>query len=171
MVKQRVDWFKQYRDILESDVIHGRRADGRDLDWMLHVNPALEEKGMLVVFNPLNEPVESTIRVNLYYTGLTETADIHAEGGDAESYELARDYTIDLPVQVPGGGMRWFVIRRGSRVNGATRAESAGAMPLYPPRLFLHAVSYIKLLDLPLVYDHSFDVLMLDRKHVRNARS
>ena len=27
MVKQWVDWFKQYRNILESDMIHGRRAE------------------------------------------------------------------------------------------------------------------------------------------------
>ena len=30
MVKAQVDWYKRHRDILESDVIHGRRADGRD---------------------------------------------------------------------------------------------------------------------------------------------
>ena len=53
MVGTWVDWFKAHRDILESDLIHGRRADARDLDWMLHVNPKLKEKGMLVVFNPL----------------------------------------------------------------------------------------------------------------------
>ena len=54
MVQRWVSWFKAHRDILESDLVHGRRADARDLDWMLHVNPALEEKGLLVVFNPLD---------------------------------------------------------------------------------------------------------------------
>src|SRR5690606_36701486 len=29
MVQRAVAWYKQYRDILESDIIHGRRADGR----------------------------------------------------------------------------------------------------------------------------------------------
>ena len=28
-LRERVSWFKRYREILESDVIHGRRADGR----------------------------------------------------------------------------------------------------------------------------------------------
>lgn len=30
MVKRWVDWFKAHRDILESDLIDGRRADARD---------------------------------------------------------------------------------------------------------------------------------------------
>lgn len=111
MVKGVVDWFKQYRDILESDIIHGRRADGRDLDWVLHVNPDLDDKGMLCVYNPLDHEVTKTIRVNLYYTGLTDTAQISAGGGDPAAYELARDYTVQIEVTVPAGGMSWYVIR------------------------------------------------------------
>ncbi len=111
MVKAKVDWFKARRDILESDLIHGRRADARDVDWMLHVNPALPEKGLLVVFNPLNEPVTRTLRVNLYYTGLTETARIRERDGPEQNRPLARDYTVELPVTVPAQGMNWFVVR------------------------------------------------------------
>ena len=110
MVKSKVDWFKAHRDILESDLIHGHRADARDLDWMLHVNPKLKEKGMLVVFNPLNEPVTRKLRVNLYYTGLTTSARLREKGGAAKRFKLARDYTVELPVTVPAQGMNWFVV-------------------------------------------------------------
>lgn len=110
MVKRWVEWFKAHRDILESDVIHGRRADGRDLDWMLHVNPRLEHKGLLVVFNPLTEAREKTLRVNLYYTGLTTTARVSHEGGPAKEYSLDRGYCIDLPVRVGPEAMTWLVI-------------------------------------------------------------
>ncbi len=110
MVKRWVDWFKAHRDILESDLIHGRRADARDLDWMLHVNPKLKEKGMLVVFNPLNQPVARTVQVNLYYTGLTDKARVSEQGRRATTFKLNRDYTIALPVRVPAQGMNWFVI-------------------------------------------------------------
>ncbi len=110
LVKKWVDWFKQYRDILESDLIHGRRADGRDIDWMLHVNPKLKHKGMLVVFNPLRTEVTKTLKVPLYYTGLTEAAKVSAMGARPVTHELARDYTIDLPVTVPAEGMCWYVI-------------------------------------------------------------
>jgi len=109
-VKRWVRWYKRYRYILESDVIHGRRADGRDLDWMLHVNPRLDRKGMLVVYNPLAEEVTRTLAVNLYYTGLDEIARVSHEGGAAVELELARDYGIELEVTVPAGGMTWFVI-------------------------------------------------------------
>lgn len=110
MVRRQVAWFKQYRDILESDLIHGRRADGRDLDWMLHVNPRLPIKGMLVVFNPLPEPVERLLRVNLYYTGLTEKARVREQDGPPRLFEIRRDGTIRLPVRVPGKSMNWYVI-------------------------------------------------------------
>ncbi|MBK7599629.1 MAG: hypothetical protein IPJ07_14355 [Acidobacteria bacterium] len=50
-----VQWFKKYRDILESDVIHVRRADGRNLDAVLHVNPSLPVKGLAMVFNPTDK--------------------------------------------------------------------------------------------------------------------
>ncbi len=109
MVKRWVDWYKAHRDILESDLIHGRRADGRDLDWMLHVNPKLREKGLLAVFNPLERAVERVLEVNLYYTGLTDAVRVRDAEGQAQTLSLARDYTLRLPVQVPPQGMRWWV--------------------------------------------------------------
>ncbi|MBN1852947.1 MAG: hypothetical protein JW829_09490 [Pirellulales bacterium] len=111
LVKNWVDWYKKYRDILESDIVHGRRADGRDLDWMLHVNPRLPQKGMLVVFNPLDKPVSKNIRVNLYYTGLTETATIREMENAAKTYQLARDYSVEIPVELGPAGFVWFVIQ------------------------------------------------------------
>jgi hypothetical protein len=65
---------------------------------------------MLVVFNPLNTPVSRTIRVNLYYTGLTEEAQVHEQEGTARPYKLARDFTIDVPVAIGPQGFAWFVI-------------------------------------------------------------
>ncbi len=111
LVQRWVGWFKAHRDILESDLVHGRRADARDLDWMLHVNPALDERGLLVVFNPLDRPVSRTLRINLYYTGLTETARVADPAGQEKSLSLLRDYSIQVPVEVPAQGMTWYLIR------------------------------------------------------------
>jgi hypothetical protein len=105
MVKRWVDWFKAHRAILESDLTHGRRADARDLDWMLHVNPQLPEKGLLAVFNPLNQPVEKSLSVNLYYTGLTDIAHVSEQGRPAKPMKLNRDYTIELPLRVEPQGL------------------------------------------------------------------
>ena len=110
MVRAQVAWFKAHRDILESDLIHGRRADARDLDWMLHVNPALKEKGLLAVFNPLDQPVTRTLRVNLYYTGLSESASLRSGDGPARRVTLNRDYAVDIPMTVPAQGMGWWIV-------------------------------------------------------------
>jgi hypothetical protein len=111
LVRDTVAWFERYRDILESDLIHGRRADGRDLDWMLHVNPRLDEKGMLVVFNPLEHEVKRSLRVNLYYTGLEHEARISHQDTAEQKVALARDYSVRLDVSVLAGGWTWYVIR------------------------------------------------------------
>lgn len=111
MVKQQVDWFKKYRNILESDIVHGRRADGRDFDWILHANPHLKNQGMLCVYNPLQQSVKKNLRVNLYYTGLHKIARIRHEENNAADIKVARDYHVDIPVEVPAGGMTWYVLQ------------------------------------------------------------
>jgi hypothetical protein len=75
------------------------------------VNPSLDEKGLLVVYNPLEHEVQRTLRVGLYYTGLTEVAQVSREGAAPVAYSLDRDDEIELPVSVPAGGMSWYVIR------------------------------------------------------------
>ncbi|MDX9754760.1 MAG: hypothetical protein RBU29_12420 [bacterium] len=113
MVQTQVAWFKKYRGILESDIIHdtSRRATGRDLDWYFHANPSLEEKGFLAIFNPLDHAVTKTIPLNLYYTGLTTTAHIAHKDQNPEKFTLNRDYTVQLPVTIPAHGMTWYVVR------------------------------------------------------------
>ena len=100
MVRTNVDWFKKYRDILESDMVHGRRADGRDLDWILHVNPSLDRKGMLCVYNPLDQGLSRIISVSLYYTGIREHATFVHEGENAVEFELDRAFRVQIPVEV-----------------------------------------------------------------------
>ncbi len=111
LVAAAVDWFKQHRHILESDVVHGRRADGRDLDWILHANPALDKKGMLCVYNPLTVDVAKTIRVDVYYTGIKGSAQVEDALGNRTDQELIDGRTIDLEVTVPARGMSWYILR------------------------------------------------------------
>lgn len=112
-VKAWVNWYKHHRDILESDLVHGRRADGRDVDWMLHVNPRLETKGMLVAYNPLDEPASRTIRVPLSLTGIDGEVRVEMNSGpstEAASVSIetvGRDGRVEVQVVVPAGGMTW----------------------------------------------------------------
>lgn len=88
----------------------GRRADGRDLDWMLHVNPNLEECELLVVFNPLDHAVTKSLNVPLYYTGLDRSMRMQTGIGASSasppaSAELQRDFSFEVTVTEPVGGM------------------------------------------------------------------
>jgi len=109
VVKKWVDFYKLHRPILESDFLHLRRADGRDLDYILHVNPTLKEKGLLMVHNPRDEEVTKQLTFPLYYTGLTETASIREQEGDARKIELDRKYNVKLDVKMPPKSHTWFV--------------------------------------------------------------
>jgi hypothetical protein len=109
LVKKWVAFYKKHRQVLDADILHLRRADGQDIDYILHVNPAGKEKGLLMVYNPLEQPVSKTLTVPLYYTGLTKTAKVCERDGAAEKYELDREYKIQLPVTVPARGVTWFV--------------------------------------------------------------
>ncbi|MFI4860946.1 MAG: LamG domain-containing protein [Phycisphaerales bacterium JB063] len=110
MVEKWIGWFKRYRDIITSDMIHVRRPDGRDIDVMLHVNPWLEEKGLAIFFNPLNEPMTREVVLPLYYTGLTDTASVREQEGEPEAYTLDARGNIVLTVTLPPRGVTWYVI-------------------------------------------------------------
>jgi hypothetical protein len=109
VVKRWVDFYKRHRAILDSDIIHLRRADGRDLDYLLHVNPLLAEKGLLMVYNPLDREVEKTLSIPLYYSGLTRTAKVSQRENASKTIELDRGYRLALPVNLPARGCTWFV--------------------------------------------------------------
>ena len=46
LVKKWVEFYKECRDILDSEIIHVSRPDGRETDCILHVNPQLKHKGL-----------------------------------------------------------------------------------------------------------------------------
>ncbi len=106
-----VGWFKQYRTILESDVIHVRRADGRNLDAIVHVNPTLPVKGLVVVFNPTDQELQQTLALPLYYTGLNSEVTVAERGRRPARLRLDREYRIRLRPKVGPRSLTWFVIR------------------------------------------------------------
>ncbi len=109
LVIRVIKWYKQYREILNSDVIHLRRADGRDWDGILHANPMLKTKGLMMLYNPLKETITRTIKVPLYYTGLTDAAKVREKEGKSVRHKLNRDFTIDLTFTIPAEDYTWFV--------------------------------------------------------------
>jgi hypothetical protein len=109
LVKKWVTFYKTHREALDGDLIHLRRANGRDWDGWLHVNPRGKEKGLAFIYNPLSEAIERDIRMPLHYTGLTNSAKVSVEGADATVATLDSTDAVTLKVKVPGHGYTWFV--------------------------------------------------------------
>jgi hypothetical protein len=112
VVEHWVGWFKAHRAILESDIIHVRRPDGRDVDCFLHVNPQIKERAMAVVYNPLRVDADHVLELPLGYSGLTDRVLIRHESGKAEEGRLDREYRLRVPVHVPAQGMTWCVMEQ-----------------------------------------------------------
>jgi hypothetical protein len=110
MLQKWMAWYRQHFDVIHGDIIHLKRPDGRSLDYYLHVNPSGKEKGMLLVFNPLNHEVSQTLEIPLYYTGLTNTAKIRVQDSALQTFKLDREFLVNLPVKIPANGYSWFVI-------------------------------------------------------------
>jgi hypothetical protein len=110
VVSNTIKWYKKYRDILNSDIIHLRRADGRDWDGVMHVNPQLKTKAFLMLFNPLKETITRTVQLPLYYAGLKNTAMISEKETAAKNFKLDRDYNVELTFTILPASYTWFVI-------------------------------------------------------------
>ena len=109
VVKKWVDFYKAHREALDGDLIHLRRADGRDWDGWLHVNPQGREKGFAFFYNPLPVAIERDIRVPLRYTGLSESARVSVEGGPATLIDLDRSESAAVRIKVPAQGRTWLI--------------------------------------------------------------
>jgi hypothetical protein len=83
---------------------------------VLHVDPGLKERGLAILFNPLEGEVTRKIRLPLYYTGLADRASIREKGGAAREYRLDRGYGAEVEVRIPGRGWTWLLVEgEGSR--------------------------------------------------------
>lgn len=110
LVSKTIKWYKNYREILNSDMIQLRRADGRDWDGLIHVNPALKQKGFVMLYNPTKEKITRTIQLPLYYTGLTESAMIKEKEGVSKKYKLNRNYEVELSFTIGPDTFTWFTV-------------------------------------------------------------
>lgn len=111
VVKKWVGFYKKHRQILDSDIIHLRRPDGSDWDGILHVNPTASEKGLMMLYNPLDVPLTRTLKVPVYYTGLTNQVKVEGADGKTKTYSVNRDYEISLTVTIPANGYGYYILK------------------------------------------------------------
>ena len=110
LVEKTINWYKKYRAILNADMIQLRRADGRDWDGFLHVSHSLQQKGLLMVYNPLKEKITRTINLPLYYTGLTDKAVVKIKDSNPSLAKLNRKYEIELTLSIDPENYTWVII-------------------------------------------------------------
>ncbi len=105
-----VGWYKKYRDILNADIIHLRRADGRDWDGIMHVDPAGKTKGLVLLYNPLKTAITRTIKLPLYYTGLANTAHVKEQEGVVKTFAVDKAGNITLSFTIAAESYTWFTV-------------------------------------------------------------
>jgi hypothetical protein len=110
MVASQINHYKKYRDILNADIIHLKRPTGRDWDGLLHVDPQLKEKAFALLFNPLDRPITTTIKLPLYYAGIKNRANINIEGKQVKTVEVDKNGIAEIEVTIPANGNTWMVI-------------------------------------------------------------
>lgn len=110
VVLKWINFFKQYRDILESDIIHVRRPDGSDMDCILHVNPNTTPRALAMVFNPLDQPIAKTITLPIYYADISTTAKVRVSDGPIMELTVDREYRIRVPVDITANRNAWITI-------------------------------------------------------------
>jgi hypothetical protein len=111
LVRRVIGWYKKYRQILNADIIHLRRADGRDWDGFLHVDPQGPVKGMLMLFNPLKEAIERTIEVPLHYAGISGSAMVSEGEGTPKPVKVSAGGKMRLRIRLQPESYGWYVIR------------------------------------------------------------
>jgi len=109
LVKKWISFYKAHRQVLDADMIHLRRPDGRDWDGFVHVNPQGKEKALAFFYNPLGEKIVREIRVPLYYAGLVVRTNISVGGGPAETLSLQPNGIATIKIAIPAYGRTWVV--------------------------------------------------------------
>ncbi|MDE2733645.1 MAG: alpha-galactosidase [Gemmatimonadota bacterium] len=110
VVKKWVDFYKKYRPILDSDLIHVRRPDGRSIDCVLHANAQINPCGLAMLYNPTQTVQRMTLKLPLYHTGLSEIAKVREKEEEPKRYKIDRHYNIDIPIEMEARSVSYLVI-------------------------------------------------------------
>ena len=111
LVARWVKFYKRHRQILDGDIIHIRRPDGQDYDAILHVDPQGVEKGLLMIYNPLDISIHRKIRINLYYSGLKSTVSVTDSSGSTRTISIDPEGRAWVECDIPAKGEKWLVFK------------------------------------------------------------
>ena len=80
---------------------------------MLHVEPdttKTKERALLMVFNQNpHVAANTTLKVPLYYSGLSSAVSVSVAGAEPVAMQLARDWTVTLPITMAPNTIQWYL--------------------------------------------------------------
>ena len=109
VVKKWIGFYKQHREVLDADIVHLRRPDGRDWDGFTHVNPQGREKALAFLYNPTEVAMTRTVRIPLYHAGLKGKAMMSVEGASPSVILLDRADAATIEASIPAKGRIWVL--------------------------------------------------------------
>lgn len=112
VVREEITHYKKYRDILNADIFHLRRPNGRSWDGMMHVDPSLKQKAYIILFNPTDAEISEEIQIPLYYTGLTGKAKISERERNSAIYTLNERGSVKIKIKIPPNANTWYIIEK-----------------------------------------------------------
>ncbi len=115
LVQQKIRHYRQYRDILNADIIHLRRPTGRDWDGILHVDPLSARKGYALLFNPTDNDMEINLRLPLYYTGLQSKASVRVADESPRIVLLDDQRQAELKIRIPAKSNSRIIIEEAGK--------------------------------------------------------
>ena len=110
LVVDQISHYKKYRELLNSDIIHLKRPDGRSWDGFMHVNPQLKNKAFVMLFNPTARIIKEKVKLPLYYTGLSDEVTIIEKEEFTKKLHLNRNFEAGIEIEIPAKGYTWYVI-------------------------------------------------------------
>ena len=113
-VKRRVSFYKKHRAILDSEILPLRRADGRDWDGWIHVNPSLPTPALAMLFNALETPLQRRISIPLRYAGLNGNVMVKIGDGQPQQVQLNQTGEAVLDINLPSRSATPLLVRTGS---------------------------------------------------------
>ena len=116
LVAKWVAFYKKHRSVLDGDIIHIRRPDGRDFDAILHVDPTGSEKGLFMVYNPLNETITRKLTIPVYYTGIKGNVKVQEQedGSKVSVVPVSSNGLTDkisLTITVPANSYNYYILK------------------------------------------------------------
>ena len=63
-----------------------------------------------MLYNPTRTVQQMTLKLPLYYTGLSEIAKIRKEEGEPKAYKINRNYNVEIPIKMEAKSVSYLVI-------------------------------------------------------------